>query len=104
MAEWLRGEGHEVAESRDRGSDPGDRVLLLWAAEEARVLVTMDKDYGRLVFFEQMKHCGMVRLPDVPVAQRIDLMQQVLFRHAADLLEKAVISVRGGRIRISRTD
>jgi len=89
----LRGRGHDVAESRDREPDPGDRVL-----------VTMDKDFGRLVFLEKSGHCGLVRLPDVPAAQRIGLMGQVLLRHPGDLSEKAVITVRGGRIRISRTD
>lgn len=104
LAEWLRGRGHDVSESRERGPDPGDRVLLGRALKEDRVLVTMDKDFGRLVFFEQAGHCGLVRLPDVPAAQRIGLMEQVLARHEDDLSDKAVVTVRGGRIRISRID
>ena len=104
LAEWLRSEDHDVTESRDRGPDPGDRVLLGWAAEEDRVLVTMDKDFGRLLFLEEAEHCGLIRLPDVPATQRISLMEQVLLRHAEDLSQEAIITVRGGRIRISRTD
>jgi len=30
IAEWLRTQGHDVVESRERGPDPGDRVLLEW--------------------------------------------------------------------------
>ena len=104
LAEWLRSQGHDVAESRDRGPDPGDHVLLELAADEERVLVTMDKDFGRLLFLDNARHCGLIRLPDLPAAQRIGLMAQVLSRHAEDLLDKAVITVRGGRIRISRMD
>lgn len=28
IAQWLRTEGHDVVDSRERGPDPGDRVLL----------------------------------------------------------------------------
>ena len=37
-------------------------VLLGWAAAEGRTLVTMDKDFGQLVFLEAVKHCGMSKL------------------------------------------
>jgi predicted nuclease of predicted toxin-antitoxin system len=102
LAQWLRSHGHDVVESRERGRDPGDRVLLEWAAAEDRVLVTMDKDFGEFLFAERTPHCGLVRLPDVPAAQRIDLMAKVLGDHGREVSERAIITVRGGRIRISR--
>jgi predicted nuclease of predicted toxin-antitoxin system len=101
LAAYLRERGHDVVESRERGPDPGDRVLLGWAAAEGRVLVTMDKDFGEFLFVERAPHHGMVRLPDVSAAQRIELMEKVLSAHLQDLLGQAVITVRGGRIRIS---
>jgi predicted nuclease of predicted toxin-antitoxin system len=54
LADWLRSEGHDVIESRERGADPGDRTLLEWAAGEGRVLVAIDTDFGALVFVEGM--------------------------------------------------
>jgi len=101
LAAHLRERGHDVVESRERGPDPGDRVLLEWAAAEGRILVTMDKDFGEFLFVEKAPHHGMVRLPDIPAAQRIAMMDKVLAIHTQDLLERAVITVRGGRIRIS---
>ena len=68
LAEWLRQQGHDVTESRERRPDPGDRKLLEWAWEERRVLVTMDKDFGEFIFTGGASHYGLVRLPDVPVA------------------------------------
>ncbi|MGH8521772.1 MAG: DUF5615 family PIN-like protein, partial [Gammaproteobacteria bacterium] len=41
LSEWLRAQGHDVVESRERGPDPGDRVLLEWARAEDRILVTI---------------------------------------------------------------
>ncbi len=101
LAEWLRAQGHDVVESRERGPDPGDAEILRWASTEGRVLVTNDKDFGQLVFVEEMAHAGLVRLPDVPPAQRITLLADVLNRHAGLLTAGAVVTVRGGRIRIS---
>lgn len=102
LAQWLRSQGHDVVESRDRGPDPGDRILLEWAAKESRILVTMDKDFGAFLFVENAPHCGLIRLPDVPAAKRIELMNRLVVDHAADLSERAILTVRGGRIRISR--
>lgn len=101
LAEWLRQQNHDVVESRERGSDPGDQMLLHWAATEARILVTMDKDFGAFVFMEDASHCGIVRLPDVPADKRIGLVAKVLKDHSTALLNKAIVTVRGGRIRVS---
>ncbi len=102
LADWLRIRGHDVVESRERGPDPGDRVLLEWAAAERRVLVTMDKDFGEFIFSESASHAGLIRLPDVPARARSELMERVLTEHSRALEETAIVTVRGGRIRISR--
>jgi predicted nuclease of predicted toxin-antitoxin system len=77
-------------------------VLLEWAAKERRVLVTIDTDFGGLLFVEGLLHSGVVRLPDVLAGKRIELMAQVLGRYSRELEAGAVITVRRGRIRISR--
>lgn len=102
IADWLRDRGHDVVESRERGTDPGDRILLEWAALERRILMTMDKDFGQFIFIEKAPHCGLVRLPDVPAARRIELMERLLRDHAQELADGAILTVRGERIRISR--
>ena len=88
-------------ESRERGADPGDRVLLEWAAREARVLITIDTDFGQLVFLEGQRHCGLIRLPDVPSNERIAIIKDVVERFEKELESRAVITVRSGKIRIS---
>ena len=102
LAEWLRQQGHDVAETRERGPDPGDHAILEWAAAEERVLVTMDKDFGAFVFVKGSPHCGLLRLPDVPTGRRIELVNDVLKNHSRDLASRSIITVRGDRIRISR--
>ncbi len=62
LADWLRKQGHDVIESRELGPDPGDRALLDWAAKETRILVTIDTDFGQLIYRENLSHAGLVRL------------------------------------------
>ena len=47
------------------------------------------------------EHRGLVRLPDVPARQRTALMGDILERHATQLQAGALITVRGGRIRVT---
>ena len=102
LADWLRGQGHDVIESRALGPDPGDQALLERAATEGRILVTIDTDFGELVYVRDVPHAGLVRLPDVPAMRRIALMAEVLERHRPALERQAVVTVRGGRVRVSR--
>lgn len=102
LAEWLKQRGHDVLESREKSALLADRAILEWATAESRILVTIDKDFGEFIFLEGKGHCGLVRLPDVPVERRIALMSKILADHSDDLLAQAVVTVRGERIRISR--
>ena len=102
LAEWLRAQGHDVVESRELGADPGDLALLEYAASQRRILVTIDNDFGELVYVRKVPHAGMARLPDVPAERRIGLMAQVLDRHRQALERQVVVTIRGGRLRISR--
>jgi predicted nuclease of predicted toxin-antitoxin system len=103
LAAWLRQAGHDVIEARERHPDPGDQALLAWAVSEDRIVVTIDTDFGDLVFANALSHCGLVRLPDVPAAQRIAFMERVLTVYPHELEAKSIITIRGERIRISRT-
>ncbi len=102
LATWLRQQGHDVLESRQLGDDPGDLALLRIAVEQSRIVITIDSDFGILIFRDTVAHSGVIRLPDVPPAQRIFLMELLFERHHASLAAGAVVTVRGERIRISR--
>ena len=102
LADWLRKQGHDVVESLELGPDPGDRALIGWAAKEARILITIDTDFGELIYVENLSHTGLVRLPDVPARERILIMEDLLTRYETELQNTAIITVRGGRIRISQ--
>jgi len=95
-------QGHDVVESRELGPDPGDRALLDWAAKETRILVTIDTDFGQLIYLENLSHAGLIRLPDVPARERQLIFEDLLSRYETELEDASIITVRGGRIRISK--
>lgn len=64
--------------------------------------MTIDQDFGTLVFGHGAPHAGMIRLPDVPASARIALMGSLLRQHGEDELVGAVVTARGSRVRISR--
>ena len=101
MADWLRGEGHDSLYAASLGPDPGDRALLQKAVSEERILITIDTDFGKLVFKGGEVHCGIVRLPDVRRDRRIQLMEIVLERYGTQLAKGAIITLRGDKIRVS---
>lgn len=103
IAAWLRTQGHDVVESRELGADPGDRVLLEWAAQQSRILITIDTDFGQLVFLQGQSHSGLIRLPDVPSNERVAIIKDLIGRFQTELESSAIITVRGGKIRISRS-
>ena len=68
---------------------------------ESRVLITIDTDFGELVYRHDVSHAGLLRLPAVPAEQRIALVTAVIDRHGEALENRAIVTVRGERIRIS---
>lgn len=101
LAEWLHQQGHDVREARESSPDPGDTALLRLAAGERRILVTIDTDFGTLVYLAGAAHAGIIRLPDVPAATRIVLMEILAHQGEADLAS-AIVTVKGSRIRFTR--
>jgi predicted nuclease of predicted toxin-antitoxin system len=100
---YLRGAGHDVlavAETMPQAEDPD---ILARAAEEDRILVTNDKDFGELVFRNGQLHSGVVllRLQDESSANRVHTIRAVLERYADRLAGCFTVATASG-VRIRR--
>lgn len=80
------------------------RALLRTAAAEKRTLITIDTDFGEIVFVDHKPHAGLLRLPATPAETRIAILRQILEAYTPDVINQSVITVRGGRIRVTRSD
>jgi predicted nuclease of predicted toxin-antitoxin system len=96
----LRQAGHDMIWAGDWGDDPGDDAILARAHDEARILVTLDKDFGELVVVRGAAHSGIVRVVNTSARQQANAILQVLGRYAAELSKGALVTVEPGRVRI----
>lgn len=62
--------GHDVEWWGNWPQDPGDEEILAYARREARVLVTLDKDFGKIAAVQGVRHNGILRIVDFSVRQQ----------------------------------
>lgn len=79
-------------------------IAVCWhgLTNQSRILVTIDTDFGQLIFVERLAHSGLIRLPDVPSLERHRILEDLLNRFSQDIKNGSVVTVRGGRVRISK--
>ncbi|HUQ71749.1 MAG TPA: DUF5615 family PIN-like protein [Planctomycetaceae bacterium] len=101
---FLRQLGHEVETASERGlSQADDADLLRAAGAEGRVFVTRDRDYGGLVFVQELG-AGVLYLrilPSTVQAVHAELGRVLTLYGEADLLGTFVV-VEPGRHRVRR--
>lgn len=102
--ELLTSEEHDITTASDLDlARAPDRVLLEEATARNRLLLTRDRDFGRLVFAEG-RPAGVLYLRITPSTQEIvhKELLRVLDNHSHDELRSAFTVVEPGRHRIRR--
>lgn len=102
VAHWLKERGHNVREVAN--TDPGmdDARILAWAVAEDRVIVTTDQDFEELIWREGKQHSGLLRLENLPRAERIGLLADVLEHYHRELQSGAIVIASRNKIRIRK--
>jgi predicted nuclease of predicted toxin-antitoxin system len=80
VARWLEEQGHDVVSIYDVDKGAEDVDVLARAVRELRVVVTIDKDFGELVFRDRLPHTGIIllRLAIETAPAKIAVLDQVL--------------------------
>lgn len=102
VVQALRMEGRDVVAVADWSRDPGDEEILRLAAEEGRVMVTRDKDFGTLAVLHGRVHAGIVQLRRLRLRQQPAACLSALSAHAEDLEAGAIVTVLPGHLRVRR--
>lgn len=92
--------GHDVRLVGENNPSLSDEEILVLGHKERRLVITLDKDFGELVFIRRRPHAGIIRFLDMPIAEQVVAMQELLFRYQPDLESGAMIVVTRGRIRV----
>lgn len=99
---WLREAGYDVAAVREINPRAGDREILKLAFEDSRIVLTMDKDFGELVYRLGKAHAGVLvlRMEDADGDEKTNIVKDILLQHA-DKLEGSFCVYKDGTLRIS---
>jgi len=79
----------------------GEDDSLAWAVREQRLVVTMDKDFGEMVYRSGQAHAGvlLLRLDDATGDEKVRVLRAIFTRHGHQLLHHFA-DYRNGRLRI----
>ncbi len=97
----LRKQGYDTTSISEESASARDEDILAKAYLEDRVILTNDKDYGDLVFLNNLPHKGVVlfRLKSEKVQDKIKACD-ALFRDYMDKLKGNFTVVEEGRVRV----
>lgn len=87
VEDWLRAERYEVMAVRDLDPRMSDSDILPLAVRERCLVVTMDKDFGELVYHCGQPHAGvlLLRLEDAPSDEKVAVVKKIIADHADEL-------------------
>ena len=100
VADALVRRGHDVKSVLDEGRGARDAAVLARAVADGRVLVTLDRDFGRLVFKNSARHVGVIylRLANESPERILTVLAEVMEQYEKKLLGRFV-TVSEKRIR-----
>jgi predicted nuclease of predicted toxin-antitoxin system len=102
LVAWLRSMDHDVVSVADHDPRMPDDAILEWATRESRIVITTDRDFEEMVWREGRSHAGLLRLENLPRAERKALLEGVMERYSQDLESRAIIIATVNKIRIRR--
>ena len=97
----LRADGHDVLAMAEHPPDPGDAAILTRAIAETRVLITIDTDFGALVFRDGAFQVGVLRLREARAAIQAERASVLIQRHGDVLVAGAFVTDDGDSERIT---
>jgi len=101
VAQSLRDSGHDVVFVGDLDWCMPDTDVLALAHQEQRIILTIDTDFGELVYHSRRPHAGVLflRTPGANRDEKIGLVQEIVQRYG-DQLPGHFCVYRQGRLRI----
>ena len=101
VAEDLRKDGHDIVSIITDSPGISDNKVLDKALKEKRITVTLDKDFGRLIFQYSQKHAGVILLRLANESrQNISRMLKVVLEQYQTELAGKFVTVTEAKIRL----
>jgi predicted nuclease of predicted toxin-antitoxin system len=87
VEDFLLGKSFDTKAVRSLDQRMPDQEIIRLAALEKRIVITMDKDFGELVYHSGMDHCGilLLRLEDATGSEKQQVVAKILAKYADNL-------------------
>jgi predicted nuclease of predicted toxin-antitoxin system len=101
VANSLRQSGHDVVFVGELDWSMPDLELLSLAEQEKRIVVTMDTDFGELVYHSGQPHAGvlLLRAPGATRDEKVQIVQEIVDRYG-EQIPKHFCVYREGKLRV----
>jgi predicted nuclease of predicted toxin-antitoxin system len=103
VEEYLLEQGYDTKTVRAIDTRMSDQEIIRLAASEGRMVITMDKDFGELVYHSAMKHCGvlLLRLEDATGLVKLEVVRDILESYS-DQIKNHFCVYQNNKFRIRR--
>jgi predicted nuclease of predicted toxin-antitoxin system len=103
IVDALRADGHTVNYFAEAGSGSSDKDVLAAANDSQSLLLTCDKDFGELVYRQQLTNSGVVliRLEGLTAESKASIVSKTMKDHIAEM-RTAFTVISPGMLRIRR--
>jgi predicted nuclease of predicted toxin-antitoxin system len=87
IEKYLRGEGYDTKAVREIDPRMEDEEIIRTAVLENRMVVTMDKDFGELVYHSLMVHCGvlLLRLENANGPEKLQVVKHIMKNYGSQI-------------------
>ena len=87
VEEYLLEKSYDAKAVRTLDQRMSDQDIIRLAVLENRIVITMDKDFGELVYHSRMDHSGilLLRLEDATGPEKQQVIEEILTKHADNI-------------------
>jgi predicted nuclease of predicted toxin-antitoxin system len=99
----LRSNNFDVRSIFEESPAVDDEVVLQQANDDKRILLTIDKDFGELVFRLRLVHCGviLIRLEGSSTSEKCEIVLRAIQNYGSELTEAFTV-IQSGLVRIRK--
>ena len=105
VEEYLLEKGYDTKAVRSIDQRMPDHEIIRLATSERRMVITMDKDFGELVYHSELNHCGilLLRLEDATGVEKQLVLSEILAKYS-DKMENHFCVYQNKKFRIRKLD
>jgi len=104
IEKYLREAGYDTKAVRDIDPRMEDAEIIRIAVAESRMVITLDKDFGELVYHCSMRHSGvlLLRLEDETGAEKLRVVRHIMENYSSQIKDCFCV-FQNDRLRIRKT-